>query len=152
MARFVFQLRSVLRQREAVERRCMAEVARRESERAALEESIRTIQSDIGAARDDWRSSLGGGGPADLRSARLSAVGSLHLIARAQHQVLKLAGAHRRLDKARGELAEAAARRRAVELLRDRQYEAWKKAQDKLDEAAIDEIAVSAAARPEDHP
>lgn len=152
MARFIFRLQPVLKQRQAVERQRQLALAAVESERSSLENAIRGIQSDLSAAKQDWREHLSpaitpGSGGTDLRSARFQASNSLHLVARAQHNVLKLAGVHRRIDKARAELIEATTRRRAVELLRDKQFEAWKAALNKADAAATDEIAVAAAAR-----
>ena len=153
MAKFVFKLRPVLRQREAVERRRQVALAAVEGERTALENSIRAIQSDLSTARQDWRANLSpAGGPTDIRSARFQANNALHLVARAQSSVIKLAGVHRRIEKARAELIEATARRRAVEVLRDKQLEAWKHVQNQAESAATDEIAVAAAARPREIP
>jgi flagellar protein FliJ len=51
------------------------------------------------------------------------------------------------MEAARAGLIEAAKARRAVELLRERRWEEWKFAQEKAETAALDELAVIAAAR-----
>ena len=78
---------------------------------------------------------------------RLAANASLHVVRKAQQIVLQLAGVHRRLDLARAQLIEAAKRRRAMELLRDRRFAQFKAAENKAETAALDELAGFAAAR-----
>lgn len=54
---------------------------------------------------------------------------------------MQLAGIHQRLLVARRLLAEAVMQRRAVEMLRDRQFAEWVVAQRKIESAVMDEIA-----------
>ena len=67
----------------------------------------------------------------------------------AQRLVLELAGVHRRLDAARERLREASRKRQAMERLRERRFAEWRAAQEKAETSALDELAVSAAARKE---
>jgi flagellar export protein FliJ len=83
----------------------------------------------------------------DVRAVRLQSGAAVRLGMAAQRAVLELAGVHRRLEGARAELLEAAKRRKAVELLRERRYEEWRTDQNRRELAAVDELAVMAAAR-----
>ncbi|MEM9560896.1 MAG: flagellar FliJ family protein, partial [Planctomycetota bacterium] len=59
---------------------------------------------------------------------------------RAQAAVVRLAGVYERLDRARLELLEAATARRAVELLRDRRLEAWKRDELRREQLVLDDL------------
>lgn len=152
MPGFVFGLQPVLEQREREEQACQRRVAELERARVELEEEIRGCQRRIEQERADLREHLAAAShaPVDLASARLQANASLHHVARAQQAVVKLAGVHRQLDKARLELLEAATRRKAVELLRDKRRDAWEREQDRREAAAMDEMAVIAHHRARD--
>lgn len=151
MARFVFELEAVLTQRVAQERERKLAVAALERERERLESVIRGCRDAIHATREDIRAVLRpGAGVVDTREVRRLAGGEASDVARAQRAVLELAGVHRRLEAARRALLEAAVRRKAVELLRERRYEAWVLAQRRREDAALDELAVMKAARRED--
>jgi len=153
MARFVFELEAVLRARAAEERERQLAVGVIERERAALEDRIREWQRGIVTAKEDLREQLEstqGGTPVDLQRVRMQAGASLHLVARAQRAVLELAGAHRRLEAARLELLRASIRRKAVESLRDRRLEEWRRAEKSREAAVLDELMVMRAARPGD--
>jgi flagellar export protein FliJ len=60
--------------------------------------------------------------------------------------VLELAGVHKRLAAARGELIEAAKARRALELLKESRFARWKAGLEKVEVMALDELAVQQAA------
>lgn len=185
MARFKFELETVLDIRRNVERNKQLAVAELERERVTIEDRIRGLQRQIVAERDDLRSHLdsvrgarrsspaaansGGGHPADalddlfndspvvriprepapvdLSAVRMQANASLHLVARAHQEVLRLAGVHQRIDAARLELLKATTDRKAVEVLKQRRYDAWKYEQDRREAAALDEIATVGASR-----
>jgi flagellar export protein FliJ len=70
----------------------------------------------------------------------------------AQRLVLELAGVRRTLEAAQAALADAARGRRAIELLRERRFSQWRQAQDKIENDALDELAVIAAARRHENP
>ncbi len=157
MAKFVFQLEAVLEQRIAREQQRQLAVAHIERERVEAEQDIRAYQMAIEQERDELRLMLSaeassahdGSEPAliDLSGARRQAAAAVRLTARAQQAVLKLVGIHRRLDAARIELLEAATQRKAVELLREKQYQEYLADQRKRDAAATDEIATIKSAR-----
>ena len=145
MAKFTFSLDPLLKARLAVEQRHQRAVAMIEQERRGIEERIRNQQRQIADGKQAVRSGLIG--DVDAQGLRQHAAASLHLMRQAQRLVLELHGVHKRLDAARAVLIEAAKARRAVELLRERRWEEWKTAQEKAETAALDELAVIAAAR-----
>jgi flagellar FliJ protein len=148
MAKFRFQLDAVLRQRLAIERQKQLGVAELERERVEMENQIRTLQSSLATEKQTMREALAPkADPILLRDVRAQANASLHLVARAQQTVLKLAGVHARLDRARRDLLEAVTQRRAVETLKQRRYEAWLLEQRGVEARALDEMAVMRAGR-----
>lgn len=138
MARFVFRLRPVLEQREREERDRQLVVAGLERERLRLEGELRRCEWAVHHERRDLRDRLAGG--VDVGAARWQAHASLGAMARAREAALRLAGVHAKLDRARGDLLRAAAARKAVESLRERQYDAWRREQDKKERLELDEI------------
>ena len=146
MAAFVFELESVLRQRVREEREAMRGVAQLERERVKIEDEIREQQRVITAEKRDLADRLAGakeGEAVDLRLVRVQANASLHATATAQRAVLRLAGVHERLDRARLALLERSIDRRAMESLKERRREAWEAAERRKEEAALDELVVS---------
>jgi flagellar export protein FliJ len=65
----------------------------------------------------------------------------------AQRTVLELAGLHRRLQEARCLLTDASVKRRAIELLRDRRFQEWRRNHVRREQAAQDELAIINASR-----
>ena len=153
MAKFRFPLQALLDQRESEERRCQLEVATIERERLELEGRIAQSHSQIRSHKEDLRDMLmprEDGQPAavtDMRPVRLQAVASLSLQARTQRLALQLAGVYQRLDRARAALLEATTKRRAVEHLKDKRYQEWKRVLAKREAAELDDIASGRAAR-----
>lgn len=142
MAVFRFQFEAVLKHRRDQERREQMVVAELESRRHGLEATIRQHQRGIVSARGDLRDRLAPGASVDLRSVRLQASASLHLVGLAQRAVLELAGVHEKLDRARRVLLRASVRRKAVELLKERKQQEWLQEQSRREDRALDELAV----------
>ncbi len=164
MAKFVFQLEAVLKQRLAVEREKQLVVAGLEQERAVIEGAIRALQLDLTQEKKELHDQLTvervsgrgravgvtGGTTIDLRGVRFQAGAALRIITLAQRAVLRLAGVHKKLDAARLALLEAATRRKAVETLKERRYAEWLEEQKRRENAAADELSVMLAARTEE--
>jgi flagellar FliJ protein len=144
-ARFNFALEPLLEARRRLEQDRQRVVAQIERERLQLEGSLRRQQLALQEDRRSLQVALTG--RIDTQILRMQASSSLALTRKAQRIVLELAGVHRRLEAARGELVEASRRRRVVERLRERRFERWKAALDKAETAALDELAVIQAAR-----
>ena len=148
MAKFRFPLQALLEHRARIERDHRVGVAVAERARVEAEDEVRARQRSIISIKSDLREALSpGAGPVNLREARLQANASLHATLRTQQSALKLAGAMRRVDGARVQLIEAAKERRALELLRDRRFEAWKQKMNKAETNELDDIANARAAR-----
>ena len=141
MPRFRFPLQPVLDLRQREEDARQKAVAELDQERRRIEDGLRRRQQSITQAREDVRTGLVGA--IDPQGLRSQANASLSLMRDAQRTVLELAGVHRRLERARSELQEAARRRRALELLRDRRETEWRRSIDRREQAAIDELAMN---------
>ena len=151
MARFRFPLQAVLDVREREEQAQQRAVAVMEAERRELERRLTEFQRSITGCKDHLREALKpGGGPVNPGTARLQMNASLHMQAQAQAVVLQLAGVHRRLDRAQAALREAARRRKAIELLREKREATWREGLRRREMAEVDEMAVMRAARDED--
>jgi len=156
MARFVFELESVLEQRRREEEAHQRAVAALERERIALEDEIASRRDRIRAEHEALRAELGRVRAGDDESAfggvnatdlRRQAHASLTEIARAEARVRALAGLCERLDTARLGLLEAMTKRRALEVLRERRHEAWKAEAKRREEAEADDLTVLRAGR-----
>lgn len=162
MARFVFELEAVLRQRESEELRAQVRVANVEAERVALERRIRASHEFAQGERELMREFLGEGmalGEArgagvlarvDVEAARRQAGAINHAMGEAQRAVIQLAGVHRRLEQARAELVRCATRRKAVEALRERRWQAYEAEAKRREGAAADELNITRGARASD--
>ncbi len=151
MKGFVFRLQPVLDMRQREERERQRVVAKLERERVEIETELRTCQDTVAREREDLRDRLIGGG-IDVSGARWQAHASLDALRRSKHAALRLAGVIARTELARRSLMEATSRRRAVELLRDRQFEAWKAEQNKRERLELDEIGARLGAAHGDAP
>lgn len=163
MARgFVFRLQPVLEQRERIEEQAQLRVAAIERERLLGESVLRSIQEELVDTQRCLRAGLhpSSAPAADAASAaevaasglhgvRAAASASLHLAVRAQRAAMELAGTLKRLDAARAELLRAAADRKAVKLLKDRAYEAYRREALMREAAALDELVVMRHGRTE---
>lgn len=154
MAKFVFNLEAVRKQRSALEKQRMVAVAELERERLALEYRIRAAHESVEAERLELREQLNGmregeGRLVDLRGVRFQAGAAVVLRARTQQLVLQLAGLHKRLEKAREELRQAVAARKAVDLLRDRRFEEWRRELARREAMTLDELATMRGVRDE---
>lgn len=154
MVRFVFTLEALLRQREIVERDRQLEVAVHEKDRQELESRIIATQNEVRSHKEDLRALLGGdqpdgrtGGAIDTRTVRLQANAALSAQSRTQHLAIKLAGVFERLQRAQESLREAAAARRAVEMLREKHYQRWLGEEAKREANELDELGTMRARR-----
>lgn len=148
---FRFRLQPVLDQRERIEEQHQARFAEHERERLAKQLHLQAIQSDIAGAQRDLRERLARGSEegdhGGLAHVRMQANASLHLTMKAHQAALALAGAIKRMEVQRMELLKASAARKAVQLLKDKQHEAWRLEQNKREMAVLDEITSMREAR-----
>ncbi len=146
MGGFRFELEPVLRQREQVERQKQVAFAAIDRERLALEGELRAARAMIEDERRELRRRLGGvGGRFGAVREQALAVGALDR--RAAGIGVRLGEVLQRLEEARGELVEASADRRAIELLRERRYELWRREQLRREQRELDDIVNGVSAR-----
>ncbi len=146
--KFRFRLQPVLEQRERLEQEKQLRFAELERERIAAEESLRRCRQDIQDATLDLRTRLGGEGGGGgggamvvIPEVRAQAGASLHMEAKARQAAMALAGSYKRVERARVDLLHAATARKAVELLRARQHEEWRREALHAEAAQVDEAA-----------
>ncbi|MEM8756176.1 MAG: hypothetical protein AAGF47_00150 [Planctomycetota bacterium] len=145
MKRFRFKLDPVLRQREQAERSAQHKAAAVERQRIEVEAALSAEQRSIEAERDAF-ATLGRGGAAS-DSFRCQAVALAAARARAQALAVELAGVLKQAERARQELAQAAAARRAMELLRDRRLDAFRRGIQHAEAIADDDLTTMRHAR-----
>jgi flagellar FliJ protein len=144
MAKFVFSLEGVLRQRQQIEDEKQRNLALKQTQLVELQNLLRQMQLEIETANND------------VRANRL--IGMLNMqflaahrrfLAGMQRQAIsamqKLSLAQRAVDEARAELAEAAKGRKAIEKLREKAFERWRAEQDRRELAAADEAGMQLA-------
>ena len=147
MSKFRFKLLPVLKDRERFEREKQLVVAGLERERLALESRIRQCQLMMEDERATLSQALASGQRVDLRAVKMQAGATLTHNFEAQRAVLELAGVFKKMQLAREELAQAAARRKAVELLRDQQLAEFNRTIAKKESEDLDEMSVMRFAR-----
>ncbi|HRQ72129.1 MAG TPA: flagellar export protein FliJ [Phycisphaerales bacterium] len=145
MPRFVFKLEPVLNLREREEREHQRAVAVLERERMRLEAFIRECQRASRAERLVLRDALAEGGRVDLWPVRMQAAAAGELTTRAARAAVELAGLTKRIEQARALLIEATKRRRAMELLKERRLEEWRRTEAKAEFLLVDEIGMRVA-------
>jgi flagellar FliJ protein len=144
MAKFVFKLEGVLRQREHIEQQKQRMLAIKQAQLVELQGALRNLQQTLDMTNEDVR--------------RNHLVGRLNMDFLAAHRrfltgmqrqgmtlVQKIALAQRATDEARAELAEAAKQRMVIEKLREKQFNRWRAEQDRRELAEMDEIGMQLA-------
>lgn len=144
MARFVFKLRAVLKQRRWVERQRQGELAVAQRAVQATEAELARLEQEVRDANDFARQALQVGrvNVGLLSQHRLYLVGAgqrMHELAQ------RVAQARREMSSAQQRLAEATKQRRVIEMLRDRQLQQWKAEQDRRELAVLDEAGMQIA-------
>ncbi len=151
MARFEFSLEPVLDQRIALERQAQVVVARLQMVKDQIEERVRRIQAELAGDRESMRHIAAGDeqGRVAVDQVKLAAGASMHAMIKLQRAAIELAGAQQRLAAGRAKLMAARVAKKGVEVLKQRQFEAWKREQDRKETAALDDLIVMRAGRGE---
>lgn len=143
MAKFRFELEPLLTQRRREERERMKAVAEIERERVEIQEAAMRLALAQRDERDALRGELAVSAAVDLGRVRLQSNASLHGLRKTHELALRGAAVLKRLETARRALVEATTRRRAVELLRERRYEAWLAAERAREARELDELVTA---------
>ncbi len=141
MARFVFKLQGVLRQRELIERQRQREMAELQGQMTLLEQALRDLNGSVQTSTDDLRANHLTG-KLDMN---FLAAHRRYLVAM-QRQGMELAQRmallQRQMNESREQLAEAAKQRKVMEKLREKQLERWKVEESRRELAEMDEVAM----------
>ena len=146
MAKFVFKLEGVLRQRKHVEEQRQRELAVIRGEMAQLEAELNALNAQVTAAS------------IDVRDNRL--IGKLDMSFLAAHRrfllamqrrgltmMQKMALVQRQIEEAQANLAEAAKQRKIIEKLREKQHQRWLEESSRKEQALMDEISMQMSFR-----
>ncbi|MBI1336390.1 MAG: flagellar export protein FliJ [Phycisphaera sp.] len=139
MAKFVFKLQTLLKHRQMLEDRAQQELAKTLRRRMILEGQLRQMQESIRDSRHQLADSLVG--RVDLGQTTRFAQFSGQLRLRAQQHVMEMAKLEKEVQARREALVRATQARRAVELLRDKQFAQWQQSEQQRESAVFDELA-----------
>ena len=124
MAKFIFKLQGVLRQREHVEKEKMRALAQCVKHEADCQAELQRLKDSVQHSNDDLRNHhLVGVLDMSFITAHRRFMGAMQRQALAIAQ--KIANAQQRVVDARLALAEAAKQRKVLEKLREKQHEKW---------------------------
>lgn len=145
MAKFEFKLQAVLRQRQAIEDQRQRELAMAMRQRMILMNQLTSEQQTITDSKHQLGQALVG--KVDLERVSGFARFSGQTTQRAQQIVNKLAQLEPLVEQTRTALMTAVRERKALDLLKEKHERAWQLRQDRLEAAALDELAVQRHAR-----
>ncbi|MEM9883541.1 MAG: flagellar export protein FliJ [Planctomycetota bacterium] len=145
MPEFTFRYETLLRHRRDVEDRRQRELAEQVRTQMILTDQLRAMQRDLTKSKRD----LGGAlvGKVDLAQVGGFTRYNAEATVRGRQLVRKLAELEAVVATARAVLLDATQQRRALELLRDRDRQTWRKQQNRRETARLDEAAAQAYAR-----
>jgi len=137
MQTFQFRYKTVLRQREVMEQQKQRALAKLMHQRNEMVSQLREMQETISSSKRDAAEGLVGSVDLDAIAgiARYSASCALQ----GNATVREIAKLETLVEQARNELIEASKNRKALELLRDRQRQAWELEQRRMEAKLLDE-------------
>ncbi|MGH7176405.1 MAG: flagellar export protein FliJ [Tepidisphaeraceae bacterium] len=141
MARFVFRLQGVMRQRKLAEQEKQRALAVHQARLNALGEELRQLERSLRAASDDVRNHrLVGVLDLQFLAAHRRFLGAMQK--RGMTILQRVALAKRDLDEARVALAQAARETKVIEKLRQRQHDRWRADQERREMIEMDEVGM----------
>lgn len=145
MAKFIFKLEPVLKQRQMIEDQKQRELAKLIRHRMIFHNQLRSIQTGLSDSKRQLSDGLVG--QVDMTRVSQFARFSGQSQVRAQTIVRQLATLETRITEAQKQLVEAMRQRKALDLLRDKQYQAWKRTQLRREASRLDDLATQAYTR-----
>lgn len=144
MARFVFNLQTVLEQREREEQLAQMEHAEARLEQKRFEDELAALEQDLKASNEHMRDRhLVGKIDTSILAAHRRYLISMRTLVITVAQ--KIATARLKVEATQRKLAEAAKQYKAIEVLRDRQKSRWTAEQNRKELAAADDVAMQIA-------
>lgn len=144
MQTFQFKYKVVLRQREVIEQSKQRALAKLMHQRNAMVSELREMQETISDSKRQAADGLIG--TVDLNAIAGIARYSASCALQGNTLVREIAQLETLVEQARNELIEASKNRKALELLRDRQREAWDLEQRRMEAKRLDEQTTQAYA------
>lgn len=141
MAKFIFNLDGVLRQRKQVERDRQRALAEKMAEVHRLSEELRQMDQSMQSAVADVRENRLRG-PIDLAFIAAHRRYTMAMQRKATDQARRIVAAQQIADAARVELAEAAKQRKIIEKLREKRYQLWKMELERKAAMEMDEVGM----------
>ena len=145
MPGFEFKLDVLLQHRCTEEEKCQRELSRLLRSKMIFEQELRKMQQTIAGSKRQLSNDLLG--KVNINRVAEFASYSGQTTMRGHHLVVKMAELEQHIQIARQKLLEATKKRKALELLRDKQKEAWVREQNRRETAELDEIATQKYAR-----
>ncbi|HAW96520.1 MAG TPA: flagellar export protein FliJ [Phycisphaerales bacterium] len=143
MAVFVFKLQSLLDLRAREEQSAQRDLALLMREKAEIDERLRRHQMAIDDGKQALREDLVG--MVDVRRLRVQTHAAFGVMRDAQAAAIALAGLARKIEQARVLHQAARAKRRAVEMLKEKRHAEWLREQDRREVALLDELVIAAS-------
>ena len=141
MAKFVFKLGGVLKQRLHVERQRQRELAERQGHLTSLQQRLKELNESVKQTNDNVRNKHLTG-PLDMGFLAAHRRFLAAMQRGAVEIVQRMALAQRQVDEALAALAEASKQRKIIEKLREKQFERWRAEQDRKEVSELDEVAM----------
>lgn len=145
MPKFTFRYESLLQHRRNLEDRCQRQLAERVRTQMILTDQLKGMQQTIVRSKSDLGDALTG-------KIDLSRVGEFtrynaESTVRGRQLVHRLAELETHIDAARQALLQATQQRKALDLLRERDFKLWRREQERKETAELDELASQAYTR-----
>ncbi|WP_428386552.1 flagellar FliJ family protein [Mucisphaera sp.] len=150
MARFQFRYQSLLDERRRVEQRAQRNLANILANQQQLRDQLLQTQNRITTGKRQLRDSLTG--KIDLNAVTQFGRHNSHTLLSGQGIVNKLAALEPHIETARRQLAEAARKRKAMELLHDRDLADWKHTERRRENNLLEEAALQTTLANLSHP
>ncbi len=140
MAQFTFQLEPLLRHRRRVAEQQQRDLAKLLREKLIIETQLRNQQRSITQDKSQMAGALVG--QVDVSRLRQHAAHVHRATVHAQQAAFRMFELGRQIDAARAKLNDAVRDRKAVEVLRERQFKRWQTQQKRREAAELDEAAL----------
>lgn len=145
MARFTFRYETLLQHRRNIEDQRQRELAEQVRMQMIMKDQLRDMQQGLSSSKRDLGEALVG--KVDLTQVGGFTRFNAQATTRGYALVRKLAEVQIKVDTARGQLLQATQQSKALEVLRDRDLADWRRQQQRLETAEMDELAAQAYAR-----
>ncbi len=138
MAGFHFKLEAVLKHRRMIEEQKQRDLAKLLRQQHIYQSQLRDLQQTVTDDKRSMAESLTG--QVNVQRIRSHAHHAGQVTMRIQTLARELLLLGRRIDAARAELVEATKAREAIDRLRQKQYDRWRKEQDRREARELDEL------------